>query len=126
MKRILFPAALILNLSLLLLCLTYQISNPDAFPWLMAVSHVLLFLVNTKAGCSWFRLILLSGIHVVVTYFTHQLYTILYFTHILGSMDGRKWAMGLCIIYTVWTIVLLLTAMIIFGIRTKHGAKRRS
>ena len=90
MKRTFFLLALILNLSIILLCLTYPVSDPNVFPWLIAVSHVLLFILNLKAGSSWLRLILLSSIHVIATYFTHQFYTLLYYSNILGSLDGRK------------------------------------
>ena len=124
MKRSIFLMALILNLSIILLCLTYPVPNLNMFPWLMAVSHVLLFILNLKAGSSWLRLILLSSIHVIATYLTHQLYTMLYFTRILGSLDGRKWAMGLCVLDTAWTVILFIVAMVIFRIRTKRSAKR--
>ncbi len=115
--------ALVLNLSLLLLCLTYPIPNLDVFPWMIAVSHILLFLLNLKAGRTWLQIILLSGVHVAATYFTHQLYTLLYFLRILGSLDGRKWTLGLCLIDTAWTMILFLFAVIIFGIRTGRGSK---
>jgi hypothetical protein len=103
-----FIISLVANVLLLIFTLLYRIESTDVFLISVAAAHIALFVLNLKVGTSWPRLLSLCSIHIVSTYFVHQFYTLQYFWFHFGSLEGRKYALGWCVIDTLCIIALLI------------------
>ena len=118
-KKWLFPLAIAANIALLAVCLLYRMGGPAIYS-LFVFLHILLFLLNFKAGKSWWQIILLGVIHILATYCAHRQEAWLYFHYVADDAEGRAIAWLACTIGTSWTIILLIASLVLFGVRQRN------
>ena len=119
--RFLFSLALTANLALLLVCLFWRGGAPIVFP-LMALLHILLFLLNNIAGKRWWQVLVLGLTHIAATFCVHQQAGWLYLHFISDDVEGRMIFRLACSVGLVWTGILLIVSLVWCGIRVWYQA----
>ena len=122
MRNRLFWLAVVANMTALSVCALYAGGAPLEIA-IMPCLHILLFLLNMKAAKKWWQIIVLSILHIAVTFCIPQQSSWLYFHYIVDDVEGRAIAWLECIVGVAWTGILFIVSLVWFGIKQRNAQR---
>ena len=120
-NQISFYLAITANLALLLVCLCWRGGGPIVFP-MLAMLHIVLFLLNNIAGKRWGQVLVLGLTHIAATFLVHQQTGWLYLRYVSNDAEGQLVFMYGCLVGVVWTSILLIVSLVWFGLMVWYQA----
>lgn len=115
----LFGLAVLVNILQMSICFLYSGGGPLLL-MLFVPLHILLFMLNNSAAKTWLHVIILGGLHVIMTLCSHQLYGWLYFQNICDDIVGRAIVCGITVIAAGLAAVLWIISIILYYIKQKR------
>ena len=117
-----FLWAILAHLAQLSICFLYSGGGPLLLMLLVPL-HLLLFVMNNHAAKTWPRIIILGGLHLVMTICTCRLYGWLYFHKIHYDTVGAAILLGITILAAGFVLLLWIISIAILYFRNRKKAR---